>query len=384
MFKGYKGNEYEIPDAHPAANCLPWNLDGPDFADLIESVKAGYDGEKPVLVQADTELIISGRRRALACVIAGVDPVTREVDWDDEQVNSYVRRDELIRRNLTEAQRVAAIADLSELNSHGANQHKNKGKEEVPAGTSSATQKEIAAEAGAGIQTVKRVAAVKKSAPELLPLIREGKLEANTAARAAKELTPKQVKQIANADDPKAEAKKLLPAKPKAKPAAPKDSDPLRGGNNFDFGANAPEDDEPEPRPEILSTPRGEIVIDPFKRIVPNNIGDYFGNVVWPNALQDGEIAAAAIETFRHAVEKAQRTPWLYIDSLKIINRCIELRNDVVKLLDLIHMGQPYALCAHCEGKKCKDCRNTGYVTKGMTDLEPEVYAAHARKAGAA
>lgn len=383
MKKGYRGEEYEIPDAHPAANCLPWNLDDPDFADLIESVKAGYDGDKPILTQAGTELIISGRRRALACVIADVDPVTKEVDWDDAKVFEFVRRDELIRRNLSESQRAASLAELTELNDNGVNQHKNKAKEgSQNCEPSPKTAKEMAKEAGVSKRTADSVSTVKKSAPELLPLVKEGKLAANVAEKAARELTPKQVKQIANADDPKAEAKKLLPAKPKkadkAKPAAPDDvPDPLRGGNNFDFGANAP----PERKPEILVTPKGEIAFDAFGRAMPNSVGDYFGNVVWPEALQDGEIAIASLETFRQAVMKAQRTPWLYIDSKKIIDKAQDLRNEVVKLLDIIRLGQPYALCAHCEGKKCELCRNTGYVTKGMTEIEPNLYAGHARKA---
>lgn len=140
--------------------------------------------------------------------------------------------------------------------------------------------------------------------------------------------------------------------------------------------------DDDTPQPEILSTPKGEIVIDPFKRVVPNGIGDYFGSTVWQEVIKDAECAAAAIETVRFAVEKAHRTPWLYIDCGKIRNNLVDLRNELVKQIDLIRTGLPYALCGLCEGKKCQHCRNSGYVTKGMTDLEPELYAGHARKAG--
>lgn len=325
----YQKKEYEIPDPHPAANCLPWHTDRPEFAELIESVRSGYDDRKPIITQANTELIVSGRRRALACIIAGVDPVTETVDWTDEQVIEYVRRDELIRRNLTETQRAAALTELASLNGRGANQYEKQAKEDVPRGTSSKKRREIAEESGAGARTVARLARVKKTAPELLPVIREGKLDATTAERAADELTPSEHKRIANADDPKAEAKKLL-AKPDAE-AKPKQADK---GTSFPFGANAPADAEPDPYdppdddPDAFCTAVARICrdIDVYiKRIRHLEKHRYARTVMLSTAIQQ--------------IEAARRQLWI---------------------------NQPTHECSYCQGNDndCRACKGTGRLSK--------------------
>lgn len=215
---------------------------------------------------------------------------------------------------------------------------------------------------GESIRTIAEKVGVSKTQVE--KDIKEAQVSTGGQVKKPKKVKGKDGKEY-KADKPK------KPAKPAEKPSP------------FPFGANAP-DAEPEavePKPQILSTPKGEIAFDAYGRAMPNGIGDYFGDETWKGVLEDGEIAVAAIETFRQGVQKAQSTPWLYIDSLKIINKSQDLRNDLIKLMEMIRAGQPYALCGHCDGKKCDQCRNTGYVTKEMTSAFPDLYAAHARKA---
>lgn len=214
----YKGTEYDIPDAHPAANCLPWHLDKPEFAELIHSVRDGYDLDKPILQQAGTGLIISGRRRALACVIADVDPEVKEVDWDDDAVMRFVRRDEIIRRNLTEGERVMAVAELSKLRERGGDRRSDDFK--VSADTLKSTDKtiaEIAEEAGVSKATANRAVKVKKKSPELAEAVKEGKLKVRTAAAVA-DLPKATRKKVAESDNPAAAAKIALAKSRKPEP----------------------------------------------------------------------------------------------------------------------------------------------------------------------
>jgi hypothetical protein len=345
MLKTYKLNEYEIPDAHPAANCLPWNLDGQDFTALIASVKSEFDSMKPVMVQAGTGLIIDGRRRLLACAIADVDPVMKDYDMTDTEVIEYVSGHELSRRNLTTEQYAAALVKLNDLKPVGANQHENKSNEGGSAEPPSKSVKEISDESGASKGSVKRLSELKKKAPALLDLVQEKKLPINTALRAAKELTPKQVKQIANSADPKAEAKKLLPAKPKrepkAKPAAPPSADPIRGGNNFDFGANAPEAVDVEPKETATEAE--------------------------PDPLTDPDAFVAEMETICRQID-------VYLKSIRHLEKSKYAKSVMLSTaIDQIEaarkqlwVNRPAFYCEYCHGndQDCRACRGTGRLSK--------------------
>lgn len=218
----YRGETYTIPDAHPAANCLPWHLDRPEFADLIASIRDdGYDSRKPVLIQKTTGLIISGRRRSLACIIVDAEPEVEEVDWSGEEIVAYVRRDELHRRNLTDGERVMAVTELNNLKNPG---RPEKGSRD-PISENSKSLGEIADEAGVSRETAKRAAKVKKQAPEIVTAVKEGKLKVNTAARAA-DLPKPARERIAASDDPAATAKEEL-AKADLETEAPADLDPV-------------------------------------------------------------------------------------------------------------------------------------------------------------
>lgn len=356
----YHGIGYIIQNPHPAANCLPWSTDCQDFTDLIESVKAGFDDDKPIVVQKGTDRIISGRRRALACAIARVKPVTREVDWDDARVIDFVRRDELIRRNLTESQRAASLVSLNELKENGTNQYENKAKEGPSADGPSKSTREISRESGASTASVERLSALKKSSPELLELIKEKKLPINTALRVAKELTPAQRKQVIDADDPKAKAKALLPVaekkpKPKTKPAAktaetPEPSEPLdpcRGGNNFDFGANAPKDAEPGHDVEPVAE-------TPAERAAAFN--------------KELESTCREIDKLKARIEEWKPNPLCY---------STHWQSHVAQLESVrksIWQGRPVHECPYCDGigvengEPCKPCKGTGYLKRHSYD----------------
>ena len=205
----YKGKPYDVSDAHPAADVPPWGLDDPEFAGLVESMKAGgFDADRPITRQSSTGLVIDGRRRELAARVAGVEPVYTAVGWDNRRVCAWVE-EELHRRNLTPSQRAAAIVDYAALRSHGANQHT----EDSSRDESSPTVAELAETHRIGKRTMDAAVKVKKSAPELIPAVKEGKLPARVAEKVA-DLPKADRAKVAASADPKAEARKVIQTRP--------------------------------------------------------------------------------------------------------------------------------------------------------------------------
>lgn len=210
----YQGKKYSVTPAHPAADALPWHLDRPAFAELIENIRRlGFDPTRAIICHADAGIIIGGRRRELAAKIAGIEPIYEQVSWSDEEVAEWVVREDLLRRDLTPSERAASAVELAEMLPKG--RPSIKGSRD-PLKKSSA---DLAAEIGVGEKTVDRVAKVKKKAPELLNSVKEGKISAKEAARAA-DLPKADRVEIAASKTPKETAKEKInnaPNKPRKK-----------------------------------------------------------------------------------------------------------------------------------------------------------------------
>lgn len=395
----YKGTEYDIPDAHPAANCLPWHLDKPEFAELIHSVRDGYDLDKPILQQAGTGLIISGRRRALACVIADVDPEVKEVDWDDDAVMRFVRRDEIIRRNLTEGERVMAVAELSKLRERGGDRRSDDFK--VSADTLKSTDKtiaEIAEEAGVSKATANRAVKVKKKSPELAEAVKEGKLKVRTAAAVA-DLPKATRKKVAESDNPAAAAKIALAKSRKPEPVnqpdeAETDSDTDEQLRDVPRNVPAPpvgklatyyrNDGVPDLpgvyRPRLTKNAAGhETVLDAYDNPAPPNVGDTFMDETLRDVLA---CALSAADLMNQAYEKFielkaerkphHRFPWADIPTVK--KHLEAARNAVIEIGNELRAAIPHAVCPACSGSRqgCKECRFSGYWPKTECDVYPQ------------
>lgn len=201
----YRGEPYTVSAAHPPTDALPWNLDGPDFADIVESMRAdGYDRGRPVLRTPDGRLV-EGRRRELAAAVAGVKPVYKDVDWPAAEIARHVAKVDLHRRDLTGSQRAAAVVALAEMAPPGRPPKENP----APGAEFPKTVAALAAEARASERTVEAAAKVRKKDEDLFEQVREGGLSAKTAAEVA-DLPKRQRKRVAKAANPKAEAKKVL------------------------------------------------------------------------------------------------------------------------------------------------------------------------------
>lgn len=213
--------QYEF---HEAANIFP--LDDEHLDQLAADIKA--NGQHVPIEILDGK-IVDGRRRSMACRIAGVQPVTRAVSPDDPV--QYVLSLNLHRRHLTPsqasmcAQRARDIYERQADQHRGSNQHKSKVENLPPSEVGKA--RDLAGKAfgvsGKSVDHAKRV--IEKGIPELAKAVDSGRMAVSTAAILATE--PEDV-QKAEIENPKRNRTYTPNAgggkgeKPVAEPAKPK------------------------------------------------------------------------------------------------------------------------------------------------------------------
>jgi ParB-like chromosome segregation protein Spo0J len=206
----HNGTDYELSDPHPAADAFPW-LPEDELQQLADDIAA--NGQQYKIVRLPDGRVIDGRNRELACRVAGVEPEYRDEEMGEDEVISFVMSANVHRRQLTASQRAMAAAELANLRP-GDNQHTG---EVAPRGATS--QSDVADQMDVSRRSVQRAAKVKSEAPELVGAVKDGKLDVDTAAKAAK-LPKRTRKKIAKAADPKKAAKEEL-AKQEETPETP-------------------------------------------------------------------------------------------------------------------------------------------------------------------
>jgi len=105
---------------HPAANAFPM-MDEQQFTSLKEDIEVHGQNNRIVFWR---EQLIDGRNRLKACEELGIEPMTCELDDDDDPL-AFIISANLQRRHLTTAQRSMVAAELATLE-HGSNQHREK------------------------------------------------------------------------------------------------------------------------------------------------------------------------------------------------------------------------------------------------------------------
>lgn len=100
---------------HPYAALFPM-MPEEELIALADDIR--QHGQKLAIVVNADDLIIDGRNRAVACRMAGVDPVIDALPLDDREVLQYVVSANVHRRHLTESQRADIAARIANV-SHG-------------------------------------------------------------------------------------------------------------------------------------------------------------------------------------------------------------------------------------------------------------------------
>ena len=158
---------------HPYANLFPMCSDE-EVQELADDI-AKHGLRQPIVIDED-EMILDGRNRAAACVIAGLKPVYEPFVGTDAQKLAYVCSVNIHRRHLTTAQRAEIAAQIATM-SVGDNQHSKK-KKEGPSNDGSSTK--VSTKAAAKLMkvsasSVERAKAKKKPAKAKPAVVTSGK-----------------------------------------------------------------------------------------------------------------------------------------------------------------------------------------------------------------
>lgn len=147
---------------HPYANLFPMQSDE-EIQSLADDI-AKHGLRQPIVIDAD-EMILDGRNRSAACVIAQVKPIYEPFVGSDAQKLAYVVSVNVHRRHLTTAQRAEIAATIATMKT-GENQHTAKKKKE--GGSNELPSKPVTTEQAAKLMNVS-VASVKRAKAKASP-----------------------------------------------------------------------------------------------------------------------------------------------------------------------------------------------------------------------
>ncbi len=200
---------------HPVCLAFP-EMDPASFARKVADYKKhpGRAGDTAVVLakdEADGEWkIADGRHHYLACKAAGLEFETVRFTGSPRNLLEFMSARGIDRRHMTASQIAGTIATLGRWEAGG----------QAPRGAAE-TQREAADKADIGRNTLQRAEKVAVQAPELLPAMVAGHLDAKTAAEVA-DLPKAERKKVAESSSPKAAARKALAqAEAPDKPAHP-------------------------------------------------------------------------------------------------------------------------------------------------------------------
>lgn len=170
---------WEAIEYHPYATVLP--LDSSDRRlEQRESMRTSGQFDPITLIASETSggppLLLDGRHRIENCIELGLAPKWVWLDPDADPLE-YVKAKGLYRRDLSPSQRAAAAVEFASLPPC----------RPTKAGRSAGvSQAEAAAATGASPRTVRKAAAVKRSAPEAFEKVRDGQLSVDAAVELAR------------------------------------------------------------------------------------------------------------------------------------------------------------------------------------------------------
>ena len=290
----------------------------PDRAGDTQVLLAEHEGEWKIL---------DGRHHYLICKELGYPCQFLRVEGTPDELADIAEARGINRRHQTESQIAAAILALNEF---------RRGRPEKPAPVPvfsanptkrrAKTQPDAARASGISERTIRSASAAVKAEPALLAALRDGKIDAKTAARVAK-LPEAERKRVAKAKDPKKAAKDALTKK--------KGGEEASGPGDWLSGLDGRSGQEGEG--EEKDSPA-----DGFVALVETLCRDIDQIAGRLKALKPDPLSYSMhIDSAVAQVEAARKTLW---------------------------QGRPAHDCPYCEGKGCKTCNQTGRVKKTTYD----------------
>lgn len=177
---------------HPAAELFPLSTDGKDFKDFKEDIRINGQGEPIRMFEGK---ILDGRRRYLACMELGIEPLVEEWKFDGSPF-AFAASLNFHRRHLKSSQRALVAAKLKKMYEEAAQRrmHNEKRKDDPPMTSLEGAKVEAAEQAAKQLNVgkdslYKAQKVLNKGTPELQQAVESGELSVNAAAKLA-ELTP--------------------------------------------------------------------------------------------------------------------------------------------------------------------------------------------------
>jgi len=210
---------YEV---HPFADRFPL-VEGEEFDELVESIRQ-HGNQQPIILGHDRHTLIDGRNRYRACVKAGREPATRTLppDITEIEILDLIRNANVERRQLNAGQRGGLAQEYADFYAKAvkeeeaarklrapSNQHttprsatkrdpaeSHHGESPGPAAPKqSQTAAARAAKAtGASADSVKRMAAIKRDAPDLYDAVMANRVSLDAAYKQARQRVRNQPK----------------------------------------------------------------------------------------------------------------------------------------------------------------------------------------------
>src|SRR5262245_36289878 len=114
-FRIHRGKRYDLSPAHPAADAFPWFPED-ELQDLADDIAAPGNGLRQKIVRWNG-LIVDGRNRELACLVAGVTTEYADLPRDipEETIVKRIISANLKRRHLSTSQRAMIAAELANM-----------------------------------------------------------------------------------------------------------------------------------------------------------------------------------------------------------------------------------------------------------------------------
>lgn len=164
-------SDYGTYEVHPYAHLWPLLPDG-ELKRLADDIRT-YGLREPIWLHPDGR-VIDGRNRLRACILAGVEPATREYQGTDAELLPFLVSLNMARRHMDESQRAMVAAKIANL---------SEGRPSETASIEAVSQSDASKLMNVSRSAVQRAAKVQQqAAPELVEAVQAGLVSVSAAS----------------------------------------------------------------------------------------------------------------------------------------------------------------------------------------------------------
>lgn len=113
------------------------------------------------------------------------------------------------------------------------------------------------------------------------------------------------------------------------------------------------------------ATPAEQRPVDQLGNPIPDHLRDVFGDPALGESISELQALLNSLSPDKHirrAKDRAHAHPYVLVSEM--MQRLDGVTADLEAAIAILKNGAPYAICPHCGGDGCDDCRQAGYVPK--------------------